>query len=434
MSSPISVPVQRLPVKLGPDPARTVIRPFLPADPAGFAVPGQPRPGRIIARVLSLPEAALDDELTRVRASLDERHRDVDALLLRQFDAVRDQLPDPDTVSRSHRLLIGAYLSAEYAFESAALFNPSIVALETAADGAIRFVLSLRGIGEGHLSSVAFRTGCWRADGTLALDPASETAVPPIVGPATGWHDQDTVQLDCSGSREPSETVLFPILDSQARGIEDLRLTPFARKTGETTYVGTYTAVGTDAVRQELLQTDDFRSFKMHPVRGELAGAKGMALFPRRVGGRFLAIGRQDNENLWLFESDDPFTWTGGRKILEPCYPWEFVQIGNCGSPIEIDEGWLLLTHGVGVVRNYCMGAVLLDKDDPSRVLGRLPMPLLEPGPEDRDGYVPNVVYSCGALVRGRTMLLPYGIADEYTRFATIALDPLLAAMDNQAS
>ena len=182
-------------------------------------------------------------------------------------------------------------------------------------------------------------------------------------------------------------------------------------------------------IRQEMLQTDDFRTFKMHPVVGDLAGAKGMALFPRKVGDRWLAIGRQDSENLWLAESEDVFTWKHGTKLLEPQEPWEIIQVGNCGSPIELDEGWLLLTHGVGVVRNYCMGAALLDKDDPSEVIGRLRDPLIEPEADDRDGYVPNVVYSCGALLRGRQLLLPYAVADEYTRFCTVDIDLLLARM-----
>lgn len=429
---PERVLVTQLDVKLAPDPTRTVIRPFEPSDPDGYADKDHPRAERIIARILALSDEAFARELDKTWESLDGRHREVRDLLLRRFEGACECVADPEAVDEDHRVLIGAYLSAEYAFEAAALFNPSIVAnpdQSSAGEDDTAFILSLRGIGEGHLSSVAFRTGLWLADGSVRMDAPSEYAVPPIITKPEGWHDGDTIQLDCRGSREPSETVLFPIVPSQSRGIEDLRLTPFVTAHGRHTYVGTYTAVGEHGIRQELLQTDDFRTFKMHPVTGDLAGAKGMALFPRKVGDRWLAIGRQDSENLWLAQSDDLFDWHHGTKILEPREPWEIIQVGNCGSPIEIDEGWLLLTHGVGVVRNYSMGAVLLDRDDPSRVLGRLADPLIEPDADDRDGYVPNVVYTCGAMVRGRQMLLPYAVADEFTRFCTVDLDVLLAQL-----
>jgi predicted GH43/DUF377 family glycosyl hydrolase len=167
----------------------------------------------------------------------------------------------------------------------------------------------------------------------------------------------------------------------------------------------------------------------MHPMRGAAAASKGMALFPRKIGGRFAMLGRQDNENVWLLTSDDLYTWEGGEKIVPPEYSWEFVQMGNCGSPHEIEEGWLVLTHGVGSVRNYCIGACLLDRDDPSRLLARLPNPLVHPSPKERDGYVPNVVYSCGGLIHDRTLLLPYGVADSFTTFATVRVDDLLGAM-----
>jgi predicted GH43/DUF377 family glycosyl hydrolase len=417
---------------LCPDPMRTVIKPFLPDDPAAFAVEGHPRAERIIARVLALSADDLPRELERMRESLDHRHRDVEALLERRFTAVAGMMPAGATASLDQRLLIGGYLSAEYAFEAAALFNPSAVPhpdQSGLADGAMRIVVALRGIGEGHLSSVTFRTGVWAADGSLAMDPASHTAVPPEMEAPDGWADDETIQLDCRGSREPSETVLFPIVPSQSRGIEDLRLTPVEFPGRPRTYAGTYTALGDKGVRQEMLQTDDFRTFKMHPVHGDLAPAKGMALFPRQIGGRYLAIGRQDNENLWLATSDDLFTWAGGTKLMEPNAGWEIIQIGNCGSPLEIAEGWLLLTHGVGVVRNYCIGAALLDRDDPSKVLGRMAEPLMAPGKEDRDGYVPNVLYSCGGIVRDRTLLLPYGVADNYAGFATVSVDEIVAAM-----
>lgn len=422
--------VTELPLILRADPLRTVVRPFLPSDPDAYAVPGRPRGERIARRVLDLPPDALAEELGRVQLSLDTRHRDPTAMLERRFAEVSAAVPGLDGASREQQLLIGAYFSAEYSFESAALFNPSIVAFPEADGDDLPFLISLRGIGEGHLSSVTFRTGRWQADGEVVLDEPSPTAVPLTVEKAEGWREDDPVRLNCGGSRDPSETVLFPVVESQSRGIEDVRLTPLEMTDGRRTFAGTYTALGSRGVRQEMFLTDGFKAFDMHAIRGDLAGGKGMALFPRPLDGRYRAIGRQDSENLWLFASDDLVTWGEGVKLMGPEYPWEFVQIGNCGSPLEIEEGWLLLTHGVGVVRNYCMGAALLDRNDPSRVLKRTARPILEPSPEDRDGYVPNVVYSCGGLVRGRTLLLPYGIADDYTGFATVDLDALIDAME----
>jgi len=427
-----TIPVCHLPILLRPDPARTVSRPFLPSDPARYTLAGPPRGARIIARVLSLDAAKLDRDLARVRLSLDARYPDVEATLLRRFDAVANLVSGQAAPSRDQRLLIGAYFSAEYSYESAALFNPSVVAHPDQSGtptGALRFILSLRGIGEGHLSSVTFRTGIWASDGSVLLNTPTQVSAPPELVRPDGWKDGDPFTLDCSASHDVSQTVLFPMVESQSRGIEDLRMTRVERPDGAHTYAGTYTALGERGVRQEMLETDDFHRFTMRPVTGDLADGKGMALFPRQIGGRHMAIGRQDSENLWLFSSDDPFHWVDGTRILEPAESWEFIQLGNCGSPIEIEEGWLLLTHGVGEVRNYCIGAALLDRDDPSKVLGRLAEPLIEPSVNDRDGYVPNVVYSCGGFVRDRTLLLPYGVADNYTRFATVSVDALISAM-----
>ena len=422
--------LRKLVLELRPDPRRTVIRPFLPTDPAGFGTGGEDRPARIAHRVLAFDAAAVERQQNRISQSLGQGARGAEATLLQRGGEILSRMGDVGSVDEAYRLLLGAYFSAEYSFEAAALFNPSIVAFPSgyADEDGTRFVLSLRGIGEGHLSSVTFRTGVWRADGEVVVNAPAETGVPPVVE-GTDPQEGETTRIDCRGSREPSEAVLFPVTESQARGIEDLRLTPFLLPDGSRTFLGTYTAVGSAAIRQEVLRTNDFRTFDMYPVLGDLAPAKGMALFPRQVGGRYLALGRQDNENLWLAHSDDLITWQGGERLLEPAYPWEAVQIGNCGSPIEVDEGWLVLTHGVGVVRNYCIGAALLDRDDPSRVLGRLATPLLEPGEDERDGYVPNVVYTCGALARGRELLLPYAVADEFTRFAIVSIDRLLEAM-----
>lgn len=414
---------------LHPDPARTVVRPFSLEYPQPFRTAGHSRAQAVVDRVLALDDEALAEATQRVVLSLDERHRDVDAMLLGRFDEVAKELATIDAATATQRRLIGAYFSEEYAFAAAALFNPSAVALpdQTGAPaGGVRFLISLRGIGEGHVSSVTFRTGSWTPGGALTLDDASQVAVPPAIVQG----ENGLVRLDCSDARDLSETVIFPVLPRQRQGIEDVRLVRFTESDGTARYHGTYTAFSGAEARPELLSTTDFRHFEMRPLIGGAAGAKGMALFPRRVGDRYLMLGRQDSENIWLHRSDDLHRWDGGTIIVPPRYPWEFVQMGNCGSPIELDEGWLVLTHGVGAVRNYCMGACLLDRDDPSRLLARTPRPILEPTPQERDGYVPNVVYSCGALLHGRDLLIPYGVADEFTGFTSCAIDDLLALME----
>ena len=419
-------------IMLRPDPARTVVRPFSPDYPSRFQQPGHSRLQVIVDRILALDAAELDREHRQVTVSLDERHRDVDAMLLRRFDALAPRIAEPQAIGDEQRRLIGAYFSEEYAYEAAALFNPSAVLhpdQSDAPEGGCRFVMSLRGIGEGHVSSVAFRTGSWVPGGALTIDPPSKVAVPPIVEDTQG-DENAVVHLRCGGSHELSETVLFPVLPSQRQGIEDVRLVLFTDDDGKSAYYGTYTAFSGAEARPQMLSSDDFVAFAMHPLGGDAADAKGLALFPRRVNGRYMMLGRQDSESIWLHSSDDLYRWEGGAKLVSPRYPWEFVQMGNCGSPIEVDEGWLVLTHGVGTVRNYCMGACLLDKADPSKLLARTPRPILEPSPNERDGYVPNVVYSCGALAMGRELMIPYGVADEFTAFATTTVDALLAAME----
>ncbi len=427
MTAPL---VRHCDVRLTPDPARTVLRPFTLGYPEGFD-PGRSRGACIVARIMTLDDAGLDREIERTIAPLRRRHERVDDLLAERLEQVSSCLPPDTPVNAKQRLLIGAYFTEEYSFESAALFNPSIVRHPDhadSADGALRFVLSLRGIGEGHVSSLTFRTGIWHADGTVAIDDPGAFAVGPKVRRDTLANGRMRAHLECGGAGDISETVIFPFMPSQGRGIEDMRLVEFTDGDGRTTYRGTFTAFSGSEVRQGLIQTSDFKTFEMRGVEGDLYGAKGMALFPRMIGGRYAMLSRQDNESVWLVFSDDLYQWSGGAKLLSPLYPWEYIQMGNCGSPIEIEEGFLVLTHGVGGVRTYSMGAALLDKDDPSKVIGRLPTPLLEPG-DERDGYVPNVVYSCGGLVRDRTLLLPFAVADSFTRFATVALDDLLARM-----
>jgi predicted GH43/DUF377 family glycosyl hydrolase len=417
-------------VVLKPDPSRTVVRPFEPGYQKGFDT-GRTRTDETVELILSLDDEELQRQLEGVTASLDENHRDVDATLTRRFGELADRIPATSDMSPEQQRLIGAYFSQEYAYEAAALFNPSAVLhpdQSGLADGTVRFVLSLRGVGEGHVSSVTFRTGVWTPGGDFTIDDPGSTSVPPIIVPRDD--DDGAVHLDCGGSRSISETVLFPTLPSQRQGIEDMRLVRFVEDDGRVTYHGTYTAFSGAEARFELLSTTDFKSCEMRALSGDVASAKGMALFPRRIDGRYVTLGRQDNRNIWLNVSDDLLHWDSGAKLVEPRYPWEFVQMGNCGSPLEIDEGWLVLTHGVGTVRNYCIGACLLDKEDPSKLLARTPRPVLAPSPHERDGYVPNVVYSCGALLSGRTMLLPYAVADSFSAFGSLSVGNLLACMD----
>ena len=423
--------MDHVPVILRPDPARVVIRPFVPADDP--APRDRPRAQRIADRVRGLNEEELTGELERVTAGLSERHRDVEAVLLRRYHDVNGLLIDTCTFDRDQSLLIGAYFSEEHAFEGAALLNPSIVihpVQSGVANGDVRFVLSLRGVGEGHVSSVTFRTGICGADGSINLDaPGLKAVAPRIEMIPGGAADDPGVRLLCDDAHDLSQTVLFPVTQRQRHGIEDLRLVRFTDDDGNVTYFGTYTAFSGLAIRQEILRTTDFTTFELTALRGDAATGKGMALFPRRIGGRYAMLGRQDHENISLLTSSDLYQWQGGEVIVAPSLPWEYVQIGNCGSPIEIDEGWLVITHGVGPVRNYCIGACLLDRNDPSKLLARTTQPLIRPSPEERYGYVPNIAYTCGAMVHGRTLILPYALADSFTTFATVPLDRLLAAM-----
>jgi len=418
---------------LRPDPSRTVIKPFSVDYPEPFRDAAHPRMRTVIERVLSLDEASCCKDCKTAVASLSERHRNVETILTRRFEAVRDSLPENVTANPEQQLLIGAYLSAEYSFEAAALFNPSMVLRMNQDDAPVdglNFILSLRGIGEGHVSSVTFRTGNWSAsNGFHVDDPSPWVTSPRIEGPDESG-TSGTTRIICEGSQEPSESVLFPITASQRQGVEDLRMVRFAEEDGSPSFLGTYTAFDGRDARCELFRGTGINTFELTVLKGSVPQSKGMALFPRRVDGRFNMIGRQDNENLWLIGSDDITTWNGGTKLIGPRYPWEFIQMGNCGSPIETDEGWLVITHGVGMMRNYCMGACLLDKADPTKLLARTPEPILRPSPGESIGYVPNVVYGCGAIVHDRTLLLPFGIADNFASFASCSVDALLARMD----
>jgi predicted GH43/DUF377 family glycosyl hydrolase len=418
---------------LRPDPARVVVRPFRPAtEPRDLAPTDKTRANHIVDRVLALDPETAASQLADVLENFQGRHRN----LLEIFEARADEMEDAFAAhaifNRTQRQLVGAYFLHEYSFEAAALFNPSIVShpdQSGAPEGGRRFVLSLRAVGEGHVSSLTFRSGSIAADGSVAIDPAARLASTPKLRNRISSPDGDEVEVIFKPDEDISERVIFPVTEAQSNGIEDARFVEFDEG-GRKIFYATYTAYSGKAIRSELIETADFLSFRMSPLRGVAARNKGMALFPRKIDGKYAMIARQDNENLYLVYSNDLYSWEGGRPLLKPQYPWEFVQIGNCGSPIELDEGWLLLIHGVGPVRKYSIGAALLDKNDPSRVLARSREPLVRPEPSEREGYVPNVVYTCGAMRHRDRIVLPYAVSDTFSNFATIKIAALLGAME----
>jgi predicted GH43/DUF377 family glycosyl hydrolase len=417
---------------LRPDSARVIVRPFKPAtEPRDLNATDKLRANHIVDRVLALDSDAVASQLEDVLDNFLGRHRN----LLETFEARADEMEDAfathGAFSKMQRQLIGAYFLSEYSFEASALFNPSIVShpdQSNAPKGGLRFILSLRAIGEGHVSSLTFRAGTIAADGNVTIDPTARLASSPRISEHTSQADGEHVELIFKPEEDLSERVIFPVTAAQSNGIEDARFVEFTDK-GRTTYYATYTAYSGRAIRSELIETTDFLTFRMRPLTGNAAGNKGMALFPRKIGGKYAMIARQDNENLYLIYSDDLYTWDGGQAILKPEFPWEFVQIGNCGSPIELDEGWLLLTHGVGPVRKYSIGAALLDKNEPSKVLARSREPLLRPEPSEREGYVPNVVYTCGAMRHNDQIILPYAVSDTFSNLATIKISALMQTM-----
>ena len=419
---------------LRPDPARVIVRPFKPAtEPRDLNPTDKTRANHIVDRVLALDSEAAANQLADVLENFQGRHRNLLETFESRADEMEQALAAHGTFSKIQRQLIGAYFLNEYSFEASALFNPSIVPhpdQSEAPKGGLRFILSLRAVGEGHVSSLTFRAGTIAADGSLAVDPTARLASSPRIGHRTSGPDGDDVELIFKPDQDISERVIFPVTESQSNGIEDARFVEF-NDDGRKTYYATYTAYSGRAIRSELIETSDFISFRMSPLHGAAAHNKGMALFPRRIDGKYAMIARQDNENLYLIYSDDLYSWDGGQAILKPQFPWEFVQIGNCGSPIELDEGWLLLTHGVGPVRKYSIGAALLDKNDPFKVLARSREPLLRPEPSEREGYVPNVVYTCGAMRHNDQIILPYAVSDTFSNFATVKISTLLNAMQS---
>jgi len=483
----MSIHVKRTSTILKPDQSRVLLRPFSPGD--------SQRIGRIIARIMSLPEDRVGLLLDKVSAEFSQRHQRIRELFLERFEQVRGLLLTDAELSEQRQLLIGAYFLAEYSLESAALFNPSIVPHPDQSEvpsGALRFILSLRATGEGHISSITFRTGIIHPDHRIeVLTPTGFLTEPrQIPNPlyekvsfarklielgltreftrrvmnklgnsfaleelraslqaeqfrlpdGMMREDQDEAQgiwmlarsnyeVQFHPEQQLSERVIFPAIPSQRNGIEDARFVCFQNDDGTHVYYATFTAYDGRVVMPELVETSDFLLFRFISLNGPAAENKGMALFPRKINGLYAMLSRQDNENIYLMFSDDVYFWNERKALLKPTFPWELIQLGNCGSPIETDAGWLVLSHGVGPLRKYCIGAFLLDRDDPAKVLGRLREPLIKPNQNEREGYVPNVVYTCGALLHQGELIIPYGLADHATSFATVALEEVLAAM-----
>lgn len=491
MTPAVSDLVTRSPWRIDADPARVITQLFVPGQ-EGFEHQ-ESRAGVVLARILALSERDVCSALDDVTARFDRRHRDLVGIFRRHAGELADRLNPDIEISDQRMVLLGAAFTSEYAIEGAALCNPSMVAHPDQAGvdpGCLRFVMSVRGIGEGHRSSIGFRTGVVDAAGRPGVDDRAALATVGTQGPglleaeafrvelarlddageaaayvldalaerftwaeltrrlgelqthlSTRGRAQETIaeirtiaertyRVEFPSCTEVSERVLFPSMPAEAVGMEDARFVRFTEDDGSVTFYATYTAYNGSQISQQLLETRDFRSFASTPMVGPAAANKGLALFPRRIGGRFAALSRADRESNTVAYSDRPFVWKRAVPCQRPVQSWEVLQLGNCGPPVETDAGWLVLTHGVGPMRTYRIGAILLDLEDPTRVLGRLREPLLSPTLDEQNGYVPNVVYSCGALVHADTLVIPYGIGDAAIGFATVPLPELLGAFD----
>ncbi len=481
-----SLDVVRTDVHLKPDPTRVLFRPFDPAT--------QQQAVKVIARICALSDAQVETELAQVLIEFKGRHVDLTQFLLNRFRGVKHLMLTDLPVSKERQLLIGAYFTQEYSLESSALFNPSMVwhpDQSGLARGERRFVMSLRALGEGHLSSITFRSGVVDTLGAIRLDATTPYVVAPEIHPNPVYDKalfekklfelgllegfarsvlaelnetftlrelEDKVQLRVQHSRAGdrdynalangilglaqanyelsfardqalSERIIFPTTRTERKGIEDARFVEFRDEQGAPMYYATYTAFDGEVIFPQLLETRDFLQFKISTLNGPAVQNKGMALFPRKINGFYAMLSRQDNENIYLMFSDMLHFWYTKQLLLRPSFSWEYVQLGNCGSPIETEAGWLVLTHGVGAMRKYAIGAILLDLHDPTRVIGRLREPLLSPNDNEREGYVPNVVYSCGGVVHGDRLILPYAMSDYASGIATVGLDGLLETL-----
>ena len=390
-----------------------------------FDLRNEQRSRKIIARILTLPADEVSKNLEDVLASFKHRHLDFAAVLKANYNRIEHIIDAAKKLTQEQKLLIGSYFTKEYSIESAALFNPSMAPhpdQSGAGPGQMRYVMSLRATGEGHISSLAFSSGLINADGKTVPDAMSPFAANPVL---TTVHNNKT-ELQFAKTTALPDRVIFPVTPDESNGIEDVRLVPFVHETGKTTFYGTYTAYNGHQIRSKILETQDFLAFHTHSLHGDAAQNKGMALFPRKINGKYAMISRLDGENLFIMYSDNLLYWDEAFLLQEPRQPWEFVQLGNCGSPIETKDGWLLLSHSVGAMRTYVISAYLLDLKNPAKIIGCLPRPLICPDEPERDGYVPNVVYSCGAMKHGDNLVIPYAMSDYAFGFSHVSIQTLL--------
>jgi len=479
---PERIDITRRLERFAADGRRVITRLFVPG--------GQARVESVLARVRALSAEEVSQVLAHVKQSFANRHKRIEDIWQDNFNEATAGLDTPLGLSADQQLLIGAYFTMEYSIESAALFNPSIVPhydQRGVSPDAVRFLMSLRATGEGHVSSIVFRTGVIDLAGDICFDTPSPFArsLKPLedtpydkqiffyklieIG---GYNDKagdvldrlpeqftlaeleqtvDEVRqaqlepllftetaeniiglarsnytLELPVGSDPSEAVIFPFTERESKGIEDMRLVRFQDDDGSLWYYGTYTAFNGYCVFPQLLETPNFDTISIVTLSGRFAQNKGHALFPRMIDGWYVMCSRIDGENMYILKSKNVRFWNDAEMLNVPRCPWEFIQVGNCGSPLETDRGWLLLTHGVGPMRQYCIGATLLDLNDPTRVVGHLKDPLLMPNEEERNGYVPNVVYSCGAIIHGDELIIPYAMADSATSVASVPLEKLL--------
>ena len=484
------VPVTQTSVRLESDASRVITKHFAPGD--DLTVAGRDRVDRILARIFSMSDAEVSATLATTEERFAGRHADLREVFEARYRTIIRHAAEMDEPSQERRLLVGAYFTHEYSVEAAALTNPSMVPAPDQTGlhaGAMRFVLSLRSIGEGHISSVRFRSGVVDASGSVTLDAqgpflrtatrfpaiydkgvfrakledlgglsegaalvlsqvedsftfdALESAIrlleadvgtgPEVVRTTRTlhWLASSSYRRTFAADSDISERVLFPAAPTESRGMEDARFVRFVRSDGSVVYYAPYTAFDGHEILPQLIETTDFVTFRMSTLNGDSAKNKGIALFPRQINGRYAALSRIDNERNFLMWSDHVRVWEHSEVIQTPAQPWELIQFGNCGSPLETDAGWLVITHGVGPMRQYAIGAILLDKEDPTKVVGHLREPLIEPDAQERDGYVPNVVYSCGSMIAGERLVIPYGYSDAGARVATVRLEELVRAL-----
>lgn len=415
--------VKRENIKLMRDTFRVITRTLIPDD--------VPRIKRTIDRILKLSDVQAVELLDKIKKDFSNRHKNLNSVLQQHFDQVAKHIPQFTPLHEAQKMLIGAYFTMEYSIESAALFNPSIVAhpdQKNLSDGSLRFIMSLRATGEGHISSIVFRSGIIGKDASIVFDEKSKFAETTEVHQDSSLGNSNYT-LQFRPDQKISERVIFPVLKSESKGIEDARFVRFVDDNGDVTYYATYTAYDGFAILPQLIETKDFLTFNIITLNGNAVQNKGMGLFPRKINGKYYMLSRQDGENNYLMVSDNLHFWEKAEIIQEPVNPWEFVQIGNCGSPIETSKGWLVLTHGVGPMRQYSIGAILLDLANPKKIIAQLEEPLLMPNEEEREGYVPNVVYSCGSLIHNNTLILPYAMSDITSGVATVNVDELIGCM-----